>query len=420
MDVSVSKSYLIAVERYAEFGIDTNKVIERLEEIPISIHAWQLDDVSGFEKKETGLSGGGILATGNYPGKAKSIEQLWQDLEKVISLVPGEKKISLQSIQGDYKGNLSDRGDISTNHFSSWIDWAKEANVGIDLNPALYSHPKADSGYTLSSKDKNIRSYWIEYVKKVRNIASYIGDKLKIPCISTLWIPDGSKDITPSRYDHRINLKESLDAIYSVKYLKQNIIDSVESKLFGIGLEYFTVGSLEFYLSYAVKNGLGMTLDTGHFHPTEVASDKISSILPYLNDIVLHLSRGIRWDSDHVTTLSEELIAIMQEIIRADASGKIHIGTDFFDGSINRVGALITGARAVKKALLIALLEPTQIIKKYEEKGNNFGRLALMEDLKALPFGDVWNHYCEINNIPEDFQWINDIMRYEKEILVKR
>jgi len=420
MDANVNKSYFIAVERYAGFGIDTNKVIEKLKEIPISIHAWQLDDVSGFEEKEAELSGGGILSTGDFPGKAKNIEQLWQDLEKVLSLVPGGKKISLQSIQGDYKGNLSDRSDISTSHFNSWIDWAKEANVGIDLNPALYSHPKAGSGYTLSSKDKNIRSYWIEYVKKVRYIANYIGDKLNTPCISTLWIPDGSKDVTPSRYDRRINLKESLDAIYSVKYLKQNIIDSVESKLFGIGLEYFTVGSLEFYLSYAVKNGLGITLDTGHFHPTEVASDKISSILPYLDDIVLHLSRGIRWDSDHVTTLSEELIAIMQEIIRADVLGKIHIGTDFFDGSINRVGALVTGARAVQKALLIALLEPTQILKEYEGKGNNFGRLALLEDLKALPFGDVWNYYCELNSIPKDLQWIDEVLKYEKEVILKR
>jgi len=290
----------------------------------------------------------------------------------------------------------------------------------MDLNPALYSHPKADSGYTLSSLDATTRDYWIEYTKKVRDIAAHIGESLNMPCISFLWIPDGSKDITPSRYDHRIALKESMDDIYSKKYPKENLTDCLESKLFGIGYEFYTVGSLEFYLSYAAQNNFGITLDTGHFHPTELVSDKISSILPFVDFIALHLSRGIRWDSDHVTTLSEELITICQEVVRADAFKKVSFGTDYFDASINRVGALALGARSVSKAILYALLEPTSLLKDYEKDGNNFARLATMEDMKTAPFGDIWDMYCTDMGVPTDMEWIDKVLKYEEEVLSKR
>jgi len=414
------KIFNISKLKYSELTVDVDKIINILKDIPISIHAWQLDDVSGFESKGSELNGGGILSIGNYPGKATKIDQMREDLEMVLKLVPGTKKIALQAHEGDFGDSLSDRLDISRDHFDSWIDWAKKHNLGIDLNPVLYSHPKADTGYTLSSLCDDIRNYWIEYTKKVREIASYIGEKLDIPCISFLWIPDGSKDVTPSRYDHRVALKESMDTVYSIKYAPNNLIDCLESKLFGIGYEFYNVGSLEFYLSYASQNNLGIALDTGHFHPTELVSDKISAILPFIDNIALHLSRGIRWDSDHVTTLSEELIAICQEVVRADAFSKVHFGTDFFDASINRVGALALGARSVVKALLYSLLEPTSLLKKNELEGNNFARLAILEDLKTAPFGIIWDQYCREMNVPTNMEWIDEVMKYEENILRRR
>ena len=410
-----SNRYKQAKEKYSDLGVNTEQAINILKNIPISMNAWQLDDVSGFEVGDSAMAGAGILATGSYPGKAKRIDEMWSDLEIVLKLVPGTKKVSIQSSEGDYKGNLKDKLAISKDHFISWIEWAKENNTAIDLGATLYSHPKADSGYTLSSKDDSIRMYWVEYVKKVREISDFIGNKIGIPCISALWILDGSKDITPSRYDHRIQLISSLNEIYKKKYPKNNLIDSLESKLFGIGLEYFNTGSLELYLSYAVKNNLGLTLDMGHLHPTETVSDKISSILPYLDNLILHLTRGIRWDSDHVVTLSEELINIMQEVVRADSLSKIHLGTDYFDSSINRVGALALGTRNVSRAMLTALLEPTQIIKDFEDKGNNFARLTILESLKNMPVGDVWDHYCNVSNTPTDMELIEEITRYETE-----
>jgi L-rhamnose isomerase len=414
-------AYEIAKSRYAEIGVDTDEALSQIKGIPISIHSWQLDDVIGFEVENASLPSGGVMSIGNYPGRSRNIEEYRLDLEKVLSLVPGSnKKVSLQSTEGDYKGRLADRNDISKTHFDSWIDWAKENNVGLDLSPVFYSHKYVKDGYTLASSEKFIREYWIAYGWKNREIASYIGGKMQTPCISNLWVPDGSKDITASRNDHRQILKQALDEVYSAKYPRENLIDTVESKLFGIGFEFYNAGSLEFYLAYAMSKGIGLTLDTGHFHPTELASDKISSILPFLNDIVLHLSRGIRWDSDHVTILTDELVDIMHEINRSDSFRKVHIGTDFFDASINRVGALATGTRAVCKALLFALLEPSKAIKNAEYEGDYFTRLALLEDTKSMPYGDVWNHYCEINNTPSDFEWIKEASRYEKEILLKR
>lgn len=417
----MNNNYMSARQKYAEFGIDTDKAIEKISEIPLSIHSWQLDDVIGFESDVFSKPSGGIMSIGNYPGRAANIEQYWEDLEKVLSLVPGnKKKISIQSTEGDYKGRLKNRNDMSKEHFVSWIDWAKENKVGIDLSPAFYSHENVREGYTVASKDKAVREFWIEYEKRNREIANFIGKNLKCASICNFWIPDGSKDVTPSRFDHRMILREALDEIYAIKYPKKNLIDTLECKLFGIGFEFYNTGSLEFYISYAVRNNLGFTFDTGHFHPTEEVSDKISSALPFLDDIVLHLSRGLHWDSDHVTVLTDELIAIMQEIVRADAFDKVHIGTDYFDATMNRVGALALGARAAQKALLIAMLEPFEILKEYEEDNNYFARLALLEDLKTMPYSDVWQQYCEKSNVPGDGEWIKEAIAYEKAVLLKR
>lgn len=416
-----SDAYEIAKSKYAAIGINTDEAIDKLKDIPISIHSWQLDDVMGFEVEDAGLPSGGVISIGNYPGRSRNIKEYRSDLEKVLSMVPGsKKKISLQSHEGDYKGKLADRNDMSKSHFDSWIDWAKENKVGLDVSPVFYSHKYVKNGYTLASGENFIRDYWVEYGKKNREVANYVGEKMGISCISNLWIPDGSKDVTPSRWEHRHILKQSLDEIYKIKYSRENLIDTVESKLFGIGFEFYNVGTIEFCLAYAMSQKIGLTLDTGHFHPTEVVSDKISSVLPFLNDVVLHLSRGLHWDSDHIATLTDELIVIMQEIKRADAFKKVHIGTDFFDASMNRVGALSLGARAVCKAILIALLEPTKMIKKAEDNGDYFSRLAIIEDLKLMPFGDVWGQYCKINNVPNDFEWIKEALKYEKEVLVNR
>lgn len=414
-------SYDIAKRKYAEFGINTDEVIDKVKNIPISIHSWQLDDVMGFEDKSAGRPSGGVISIGDYPGRCRNIDEYRMDLEKVLSLVPGsKKKIGLQSNEGDYKGELKNRNDMSKEHFDSWVEWAKANKIGLDMSPSFYSHKYVKDGYTLASKEKFIREYWIEYGKINREVASYIGEKMQIPCISNLWVPDGSKDVTPSRNEHRRILKEALDEVYEIKYPKETLIDCVESKLFGIGFEFYNVGTIEFYIAYAMTKKIGLTLDTGHFHPTEVVSDKISALLPFLDDIFLHLSRGLRWDSDHVTTLTEELISIMQEVVRADAFNKVHIGTDFFDASINRVGALSLGARAVSKALLIAMLEPVKMIKEVEDKGDYFSRLAYIEDLKLMPFGDVWEYYCEVSGVPNDFEWVKEVLKYEKEVLIQR
>lgn len=414
-------SYETARGRYAEIGVNTDEALKKLENIPVSIHSWQLDDVIGFEIENAGRISAGLTSTGDHPGRAQNIEQYRDDLEKVLSLVPGpNKKVSLQSNAGDYRGKLADKNDMSKSHFDSWIDWSKANKTGLDMSPSIYSHKYVKDGYTLSSGEKSIREYWIEYCRKNREISCYIGEKTGIANICNIWIPDGSKDITPSRREHRQILKDSLDKIYEKKYPKKYLIDTVESKLFGIGFEFYNTGSLEFYLAYAMHKQVGLTLDTGHFHQTEVASDKISALLPFLDDIVLHLSRGLHWDSDHVAIFSDELTAIMLEIARADAFDRIHIGTDYFDASINRVGALAAGARAVCKAILFALLEPSGPIRDAESEGDNFTRLALLEDAKNMPYGDVWNQYCKINNTPSDFEWIKEAAKYEKEILLRR
>jgi L-rhamnose isomerase len=345
---------------------------------------------------------------------------MMDDLEKVLSLIPGKKKVNIHAIYGDFKGRKVGRTEIIPEHFEGWVKWAKKNEVGLDFNPSLFSHPLAERGYTLASREKETRDFWIEHVKRSREISNYIGGELGIICINNIWIPDGSKDNTVTRFEHRQILKDALDEIFEQDYPEENMMDSVESKLFGIGLESYTVGSNEFYLSYALQKGKFITFDTGHFHPAELVSDKISAAIPFVKGMQLHLSRGVRWDSDHVTTLSEEIIAIMQEIVRAGALDKVHIGTDFFDGSINRIGALALGARAVSKAILFALLEPASVLREYEISENFFARLALLEDLKTAPMGAVWDMFCSKSGVPNDIKWIDDALDYEKEVLSKR
>ncbi len=417
---SIENQYAIAKERYAEHEVDTDKAIKTLKDIAISINCWQGDDVAGFEKENSALGGGGILVTGNFPGKPRNIDEFRKDAEKAFSLIPGKKKFALEAMHGDYKGRLEGRDKIEIKHFISWVEWAKALNVGIDYNPTLFSHDYTEDGRTLSAINEKIRKYWVEHVVRSREICNFIGKELKQVCFNNIWIPDGSKDITVNRLKHRMQLLKSLDEIFAKKYPDENMQDSLEPKLFGIGVESYTVGSLEFYLCYAVKNGLQITLDTGHLHPTEVVSDKISAVIPFVKGVQLHVTRGIRWDSDHVPIITEELVAIMQEIVRANALNKVFIGTDYFDASMNRVGAWALGARSILKALLFALLEPTEKIRKYEEEQNYFARLTMLENLKSMPWGDVWNYFCEINNTPTDDKLIEQVMSYENEVLRKR
>ncbi len=413
-------AYQLAKEQYASLGVDTDIAIKKAKQIPLSVHCWQGDDVVGFESQQSLLSGGGILSTGAYPGRAENIDQLAQDIDKAFSLIPGAKKLALHAMYGDFKGEKIDRNQIEPQHFDWWLHWAKQSGHGLDFNPTLFSHPKQAQGYTLASMDKGVRDFWIEHVARSRKIAAYLGAGLHQVCINNIWIPDGEKDVTPSRLVHRKHLLESLDAIFSESLPRSQLLDAVESKLFGIGYEYYTPGSNEFYLLYAARKNIAITFDTGHFHPTELVSDKISAALLFLPAILLHISRGVRWDSDHVPVLSQEIVDIMAEVKRNDAFDRVHLGTDFFDGSINRVGAWVLGARTVAKALLYAHLEPTKQLSAYEQEGNLFARLALFENLKTMPFSAVWNQYLETENVTDDRGWIQEILNYEQEVLTKR
>lgn len=415
----IEKKYTDAEQKYASLNVDTDSAIGILKHIPISIHCWQADDVTGFEKVSQSLSGG-IISTGNFYGRPRDKQEFVNDIDEVFKLVPGPKKLNLHAIYGDFKDKFIDRNEILPEHFDFWIDWAKSKNAGLDFNPTPFSHPMASSGYTIASMDKTIRDFWIEHIKRCREISDYIGEKKGRVCIFNIWIPDGEKDITVSRLVHRNILEESLDEIFKVKYKPENMLDSLESKLFGIGSESYVVGSNEFYLGYALKNNLLITLDTGHFHQTESLADKISSIVTFVKGIVMHISRGIRWDSDHVTVLSDETVNIAQEVIRAGVLEKVYFGTDFFDGSINRIGAYVIGIRAFQKALLYALLEPVKLLQDFEKEGRLFERLATLEFLKTMPFGDIWNYYCSIMDVPDDTDWIKIVREYEDKVLSKR
>jgi len=417
---AIEKAYKLAKDQYAELGVDTEQVLTDLSEIVISLHCWQTDDVGGFEKEGAELGGGGIQATGNYPGKAKTIEQMRADLDKVMSLLPGEQRLSLHAIYGEFGGKLVDRDKIELKHFQGWIDWAKKRKIGIDFNCTCFSHPLADDGYTLASKNEKIRKFWVEHVKRCRAISAEMGKQLGTPTVHNIWIPDGSKDIPVDRYGIRKILKKSLDEIFSVKYPKKYLKDSVESKLFGIGSESMVVGSHDFYLGYAVKNDIMITLDNGHFHPTESIGDKISSLLLFSDELLLHMTRGVRWDSDHVVTFNDEIVLIAQEIVRAKALKRVNVGLDYFDASLNRIGAYVVGTRAVQQAFLFALLEPLKIFLKMEEQGKTFHRLAMLELMKSKPFGAVWDYFCMKNNVPVGADFITEIEKYEKDVLLKR
>lgn len=412
----IQKKYEMARDLYAGFGVDVDKALNALQKISLSLHCWQTDDVTGFESPD-GVLTGGIQATGNYPGKARNIDEVRADVEKVKSLIPGKHRLSLHAIYGDFKGKKVDRDQIEPEHFQSWIDWAKANDMKLDFNSTSFSHPKSGN-LTLASRDKGIRDFWIEHTIRSRRIADEMGRQLGDKACHNLWIHDGSKDITVDRYYYRSLLKDSLDQIFAHKF--DHVKDAVESKVFGIGLESFTVGSHEFYLGYAVEKGLMATLDMGHFHPTEETYDKISSLLLYSPEILLHVSRPVRWDSDHVVILNDSVQMLAQEIVWANALGRVNIGLDYFDASINRIGAYVIGVRATQKAFLQALLSPIDKLREYEAKEQYFERLALLEEMKSLPWNDVYNYFCLINNVPVAEEYISEVEAYERDITSKR
>jgi L-rhamnose isomerase len=414
----IEKTYELAKQRYAELGVDTETAMKKLSGIAISLHCWQGDDVGGFDKAQETL-GGGIMATGAYPGKARTADELRTDLEKTLSLIPGKHRLNLHAMYAETKGKV-ERNELSPEHFTTWIDWAKANGLGMDFNGSFFSHPKAESGFTLSSADDQIRRFWVEHGIVCRKIGAAMGKQLGTPCITNLWIPDGYKDVPVDRKGPRQRLKQSLDEIFAEPMDRNFLLDAVECKLFGIGSESYVVGSHEFYLSYALENKALLCLDTGHFHPTEVVSDKISSVLTFLDEILLHVSRGIRWDSDHVVILSDELRAIAQQIVRGDYLQRVHIGLDFFDASINRIAAWVIGTRCMIKALLIALLEPVQMLREIELADNYTERLAMLEELKTMPFGAVWDYYCTKMEVPPAQTWLDEVKTYEKDVLAKR
>ncbi len=416
---SIEKVYSIAKERYAQFGVDTAKALEQLARIPISIHCWQGDDVGGFERG-AGLEGAGIQATGNYPGKARTAEQLRADFEKALSLIPGTHRINLHAIYAETGGKKVERDELEPEHFANWIDWAKDLGIGIDLNPTFFAHPKAESGFTLASYHSGTRRFWVNHGIACRRIADHIGRELGSPCVNNVWIPDGYKDTPADRKTPRMTLMRSLDEIFAEKLDRRNIRDSVESKLFGIGTESYVVGSHEFYLGYAITNGLLLCIDTGHFHPTEQISDKISSIFAYVDELLFHISRGVRWDSDHVVLLSDEVREIALEIVRGRFLDRAHIGLDYFDASINRVAAWIIGTCSMIKALLFALLEPWEMLREFEVSGDFTSRLTFLEELKTLPFGSVWDYYCLKQDVPVGTGWLEEVREYEKKVLASR
>ncbi len=415
-EANILKSYEIAKERYAALGVDTDKAVETLKNTPISLHCWQTDDVIGFETPDGTLSGG-IQTTGNYPGRARNIEEVRQDIEKVTSLLAGTYRLNLHEIYGEFNGQKVDRDQVEVKHFQGWIDWAKQQGLKLDFNSTSFSHPKSGS-LSLANPDKEIRDFWIEHTKRCRAIAEAMGKAQGDPCIMNIWIHDGSKDTTVEKLRYRTLLKESLDEILATKY--DNMRDCLEAKFFGIGLESFTVGSWDFYCAYCAANKVIATIDTGHFQVGEDIADKVPSMLLFVPELMLHVSRPVHWDSDHVTTMNDATLNLFKEIVRADAMNRVHIGLDYFDASINRIGAYIVGTRATQKCILSALLEPGKQLRQYEDNGQLFERLALLEEAKTLPMGAVYDYFNMINDVPVGESFIADVEKYEADVTSKR
>ena len=411
----IDNAYSIAKERYASIGVDTDKAMDILQNISLSMHCWQADDVTGFES--AGALTGGIQTTGNYPGKARNMEEVRMDILKAMSFIPGRHRLSLHEIYGDFGGRFVDRNEVEPSHFDSWMQWAAENGIKLDFNSTSFSHPKSGN-LTLASPDKGIRDFWVEHTSRCRAIAEEMGRRQDDPCIMNLWIHDGSKDITVNRMMYRELLKDSLDRIFSKEYA--NMKDSIESKVFGIGLESYTVGSNDFYIGYGVSRQKLVTLDTGHFHPTESVADKLSSLLLFVPEVLLHVSRPVRWDSDHVTIMNDETLDLCKEIVRCGALGRVHIGLDYFDASINRIGAYVIGSRATQKCLLQALLEPLPALRRYEAEEKGFERLALLEEAKSMPWNAVWDMFCMRNGVPVGDEFIAGVEEYEAEVTSKR
>ena len=414
----IQSAFTLARERYAELGVNVDRALAQLRAIPVSLHCWQGDDVGGFENCGNTL-GGGIAVTGNFPGKARTPDELRADLEQALALIPGRHRVNLHAMYGEFGGKRVDRDEIEIAHFKNWIAWAKANGLGLDFNPTCFAHPKAADGFTLSHRDTGIRKFWIEHCRRAREIGAAMGRALGTPCVTNVWAPDGFKDTPADRQAPRERLAASLDEVFKKPLLAKHNLDAVEPKLFGIGAESCTVGSHEFYLGYAITRRKLLCLDAGHFHPTETIADKISSVLLYLPEILLHVSRGVRWDSDHVVTFNDDLQAIAREIIATGRPERVHIGLDYFDASINRIAAWVIGTRNLLRALLVALLEPPAI-RIAEIAGDNTARLALQEEARALPFGAVWDFYCERNGVPVGEAWLAEVKRYERAVLSKR
>jgi L-rhamnose isomerase len=415
-----SPSYSTAVETYAQLGVEVEAALTKLATIPISLQCWQGDDVGGFEKPSAKLEGGGIQVTGSYPGKARSIDELRQDLDQALALIPGKHRVNLHASYADLQGKLVERNQLTPDHFKSWIAWAKDRGLGLDFNPTYYSHPLSDDGFTLSHSKASTRKYWIEHGIACREIAAEMGKQLGNTVITNFWIPDGHKDLPVDRKGPRERLEASLNEIFTKEINPKFNRDAVESKLFGIGSEAYVVGSHEFYYGYALKHKKILCLDAGHYHPTEQLADKISSTLQFIPEILLHVSRGVRWDSDHVVILDDATQALMTELVRGEFLSRTHVGMDFFDASINRIACWVIGARTVLKALLIALLEPRKLLFDAEADADYTSRLALLEEAKMLPFGIVWAEYCERNNVPVGHNWLPTVKQYEAKVLSRR
>ncbi len=419
-DTKVTKAYELARERFAGLGVDTEAAIAAADAVSLSIHCWQGDDVAGFEREGASLAGGGIQATGNYPGKARGPAELRADLEEVLRDVPGSKRVNLHASYGEFGGKAVDRDAIEPSHFKGWMDWAKARGVKLDFNATLFSHPLAAEGYTLSHRDPKVRAFWIEHAKRARRVGAAMGAAQGSACAHNLWIPDGAKDSPVDKAGYRERLLESLEAIYAEKHPASELEDALEGKLFGIGSESFVVGSHEFYLGYAATRRLFVTLDMGHYHPTESVADKISSVLPFVPGVLLHVSRGVRWDSDHVVTFTDELNDLARELVRSGRLARVRIGLDYFDASINRVGAWAIGARSTRKALLAAYLEPRAALLAADAADDGFARLALLEEAKALPWCAVWDEYCARSGAPADSALVASVKAYEKKVLPER